>query len=196
MAKKNNSTALKAVHLARWTLDQAQWYSSVFMLANSFGFGETIKGMCSDLINKVPSEMKSNCDQYVPQTIKDIEWRALTDNPGNLKALGTSAVDLYTNLSKNISALRNVQDTQQGKSFADTSMEFLKNAANTGVLGLAEYYTTGGHLSLSVPIAIITGESLTQNTITLPLLGMYCTDRCLDWAEDYLTPQEHPELDA
>ncbi len=203
MAKKNNSIALKSVHLVRWTLDQAQWYSSVFMLANSFGFGQTISGMCSDLISKVPSEMKSNCGQYIPETIKNFKWEALKTNPGDLKALGTSAKDLYSNVNSNISAvfskILNAEDfevVQPVKTFADTSMEFLKNAANTGVLGLAEYYTTGGHLSLSVPIAIIADGELTSKTIALPLLGMYFTDKCLAWAEDYLTPQTHPELDA
>ena len=204
MAKKNNSIALKSVHLVRWTLDQAQWYSSVFMLSNSFGFGETISGMCSDLISKVPSGMKSNCGQYIPQTIKDFKWNALKTNKGDLEALGTSAKDLYSNVSSNISAVFSKSANQECfemvlepvKTFADTSMEFLKNAANTGVLGLAEYYTTGTHLSLSVPIAIIADGELTAQTIALPLLGMHLTDKCLDWAEDYLTPQEHPELDA
>jgi hypothetical protein len=217
MAKKNNSIALKSVHLVRWTLDQAQWYSSAFMLANSFGFGQTISGMCSDLISKVPSEMKSNCGQYTPETIKNFKWEALKTNPGDLKALGISAKDLYSNVNSNISAVfsKSINSqvvSQHGfevlgdaigssmlepvKTFADTSMEFLKNAANTGVLGLAEYYTTGGHLSLSVPIAIIADGELTPKTIALPLLGMHLTDKCLAWAEDYLTPQTHPELDA
>lgn len=63
----------------------------------------------------------------------------------------------------------------------------------TGAGGILELYTTGTHLSLSIPAALLLSGELTPKTVTLPFITLGLVDVVL-YCSNKLLEDHHPEL--
>jgi hypothetical protein len=205
---KTNKIFKKSLEFTRWTLDTTQKYTSWFMIGNTLmggkNFDAAIATIAETAFTKLnEGERLGDVGKY----IADLHWDKFLEHKGSFTDIFVKGNAVYSKFFKTKDVVESSVDAgveeddfevvQQRSASAKVDQvepfDLFKSVWLTGVGGLLELNTTGTHLSLSVPAALLISGDVTPETIALPLVAMVAVDSVLNMGEAIFV-DSHPEL--
>lgn len=187
----------------RWSLDTAQKYTSYFMMLNtclgSKGFQDATSTVVSTAFAKLNEGDRLGS---FGEHISELKWEAFLQHQGSFINIVTNGKAVYENIASAYAPAKepgvNLEDFElvgDAKPKSEAPFELFKSICLSGIGGIVELNTTGTHLSLSVPAALLISGEITTETIALPLATMLALDATLMLGEELFADNNtHPEL--
>jgi hypothetical protein len=197
---KANKILKKSLEFTRWTLDTTQKYTSWFMIGNTLMGGKNFDAAIATMARTAFAKLNEgdrlgDAGKYIDR----LHWYKFLEHKGNFSDVFEKGNAVYSQFFNVVQPGANdvVEDGDfelvQDKVDKVEPFDLFKSVWLTGVGGLIELNTTGTHLSLSVPAALLISGDVTSETIAMPLMTMIAIDSVLNMGEVVFV-DSHPEL--